>query len=130
MARAALSGREWGAQIIDINMGCPVKKVTKTGAGSALLCDLPRAARIVAQIREGTSLPVTAKIRWGGDATSHNYVEVAEALEEAGCAALAIHPRTRAQGYSGSADWRAIAELKRRIRRMPTIPNADAHGRL
>ena len=128
MARAAQIGKEWGAQIIDINMGCPVKKVTKTGAGSALLCDPPRAARIVAQIREATSLPVTAKIRSGWDANSHNYIEVAGALEDAGCAALAIHPRTRAQGYSGFADWRAIAELKKRIRRMPIIGNGDVRS--
>jgi nifR3 family TIM-barrel protein len=128
MARAALIGKEWGAQIIDINMGCPVKKVTKSGAGSALLCDPPRAAQIVAEIRAATVLPVTAKIRSGWDASTRNYREVAEALEEAGCAALAIHPRTRAQGYSGSADWQAIADLKRRIRRMPIIGNGDVRS--
>ena len=125
MARAALVGKEWGAQIIDINMGCPVKKVTKTGAGSALLCDPPRAARIVEQIRAASGLPVTAKIRSGWDADTRNYLAMAEALENAGCAALAIHPRTRAQAYSGAADWSAIAELKRRSPRMPIIGNGD-----
>jgi nifR3 family TIM-barrel protein len=125
MARSARIGKQWGAQMIDINMGCPVKKVTKSGAGSALLCDPPRAARIVSDIRAATGLPVTAKIRSGWDASSRNYVEMAEALQEAGCAALAIHPRTRAQGYSGSADWDAIAQLKRQIRWMPIIGNGD-----
>lgn len=125
MAQAAVVGKQWGAQLIDINMGCPVKKVTKSGSGSALLCDVPRAAQVVRQVREATGLPVTAKIRSGWDAQQRNYLEVAAALEEAGCAALAVHPRTRAQGYSGKADWTVIADLKRNIRRMPIIGNGD-----
>lgn len=125
MARAAVIGQEWGAQIIDINMGCPVKKVTKSGAGSALLSDPPRAARIVEMIRDATGLPVTAKIRSGWDANSRNYLQMATELENAGCAALAVHPRTRAQGYSGSADWQVIADLKKHVRRMPIIGNGD-----
>ncbi len=125
MARAALIGKEWGAQIIDINMGCPVKKVTKSGAGSALLCDPPRAAQIVREIRAATGLPVTAKIRSGWDASTRNYLDVAAALEDGGCSALAIHPRTRAQGYSGSADWQVISEVKQQIRRMSIIGNGD-----
>src|SRR6266851_4810885 len=88
----------------------------------------PEVMARAAQIGEATSLPVTAKIRSGWDANSHNYIEVAGALEDAGCAALAIHPRTRAQGYSGFADWRAIAELKKRIRRMPIIGNGDVRS--
>src|SRR5688572_29168271 len=75
MARAAAIGKEWGAQIIDINMGCPVKKVTKTGAGSALLCDPPRAAEVVRAISAATGLPVTAKIRSGWDHEKRNYLE-------------------------------------------------------
>ncbi|NMO15954.1 tRNA dihydrouridine synthase DusB [Pyxidicoccus fallax] len=125
MARAAVVGREAGAQIIDINMGCPVKKVTKNGAGSALLCDPPRAARIVREIREATGLPVTCKIRSGWDVKSRNYLQMAAALQEAGCAALAIHPRTREQGYSGQADWSVIADLKRHFPDMPIIGNGD-----
>jgi nifR3 family TIM-barrel protein len=125
MARAAVSGKQSGAQIIDINMGCPVKKVTRSGAGSALLCDPARAANIVRQIREATGLPVTAKIRSGWDDANRNYLEVAGELENAGCAALAIHPRTRAQGYSGSADWKVIADVKRHSRRMAIIGNGD-----
>ncbi|MGA9521930.1 MAG: tRNA dihydrouridine synthase DusB [Myxococcaceae bacterium] len=125
MAKSAVIGKQYGAQIIDINMGCPVKKVTKTQAGSALLCDVPRAAEIVKRIADATGLPVTAKIRSGWDANSRNYLEVAHALEEAGCAALAIHGRTRAQGYSGKADWGVIADLKRNITKMPIIGNGD-----
>lgn len=125
MARAAVIGKEWGAQIIDINMGCPVKKVTKNGAGSALLCDPSRAAEIIRQIREATGLPVTAKIRSGWDANNKNYLQMAEALQAAGCAALAVHPRTRAQGYSGKADWSVIADLKKHIQGMPIIGNGD-----
>ncbi len=125
MAKAAVIGKEWGAQIIDINMGCPVKKVTKSGAGSALLCDPPRAAEIIRQIREATGLPVTAKIRSGWDHQSRNYVDMALQLEDAGVAAIAIHPRTRAQGYSGQADWGCIAELKKRLLRTPVIGNGD-----
>jgi tRNA-dihydrouridine synthase B len=125
MAKAALVGKEWGAQIIDINMGCPVKKVTKTGAGSGLLCDPPRAAEIVRRIQDATGLPVTAKIRSGWDAHHKNYLEMAEVLEDAGCVALAVHPRTRAQGYSGSADWNVIAELKQHVRQMAVIGNGD-----
>jgi len=125
LAKAATIAKEWGAQIIDINMGCPVKKVTKTGAGSALLCDPPRAAELVRTIRSVTGLPVTAKIRSGWDANSRNYVQMAQALCDAGCAALAIHARTRAQGYSGKADWGVIAEVKRLGLPMPIIGNGD-----
>jgi tRNA-dihydrouridine synthase B len=125
MARAAVIGKEYGAQIIDINMGCPVKKVTKNGAGSALLCEPSRAADLVRAIREATGLPVTCKIRSGWDAHTLNYLQVAGQLFEAGCAALAIHPRTRAQGYSGQADWRVIADLKRHFPERPIIGNGD-----
>jgi tRNA-dihydrouridine synthase B len=125
MARAAGVGKEYGAQIIDINMGCPVKKVTKGGAGSALLCEPVRAAELVRAIREATGLPVTCKIRSGWDEHSRNYLQVAGELFNAGCAALAIHPRTRAQGYSGRADWSVIADLKRHFPDQPIIGNGD-----
>src|SRR5262245_35261045 len=125
MAQAAVVGKQWGAQIIDINMGCPVKKVTKGGAGSALLCDPPRAAAIVRAIRDATGLPVTAKIRSGWDAQHRNYLEMASALEDAGCVGLAVHPRTRAQGYAGEADWSVIADLRRHLRTMTLIGNGD-----
>ena len=125
MASAALVAKEWGAELIDINMGCPVKKVTRNGAGSALLCDPPRAAAIVRAIGEATGLPVTAKIRSGWDAQHRNYLEMAAALEDAGCVGLAVHPRTRAQGYAGQADWSVIADLRRHLRSMTLIGNGD-----
>jgi tRNA-dihydrouridine synthase B len=125
MAQASLVGKQWGAEIIDINMGCPVKKVTRNGAGSALLCDPERAVAIVRAIRAATGLPVTAKIRSGWDAHHRNYLEMAERLEDAGCIALAVHPRTRAQGYAGSADWSVISDLVRHRGQMAIIGNGD-----
>lgn len=126
MAEAAVYAAKLGAQIIDINMGCPVKKVTQTGSGSALLCDLQRAGSLVKSMRSalGDEIPVTAKIRTGWDAQNLNCVEMGMALEDAGCAAVAVHGRTRAQGYSGQADWDMIRELKQRVR-MPVIGNGD-----
>jgi tRNA-dihydrouridine synthase B len=125
MAQAAVIGKQWGAEAIDVNMGCPVKKVTRNGAGSALLCDPERAAAIVHAIHAATGLPVSAKIRSGWDAHHRNYLEMAERLEDAGCVALAVHPRTRAQGYAGAADWAVIADLVRHRRRMAVVGNGD-----
>ncbi len=126
MARAAVVAKQWGAQIIDVNMGCPVKKVTRSGAGSALLCDPKRAGTLVRMIREATGLPVTAKIRSGWDHDSRNFLEMADALGEQGVAALAVHPRTRAQGYAGQADWSVITALKRHVgEAFPIIGNGD-----
>ncbi|MBI1945892.1 MAG: tRNA dihydrouridine synthase DusB [Deltaproteobacteria bacterium] len=126
MATAARGAVEHGADIVDVNMGCPVRKVTGSGAGSALLCDVPRAAAMVRAMRAavGDDVPVTAKIRLGWDDGSKNAVELARALEDAGCAALAVHARTRAQGYSGRADWSQIARVKQAVA-MPVIGNGD-----
>jgi len=112
LAQAASRAKSLGAQMIDLNMGCPVKKVTKTGAGAALMMAPSRAADICKAIADATGLVVTAKIRSGWDAGHQNYLEVAEALAKAGVAALAVHPRTRAQGYAGKADWSVIARIK------------------
>lgn len=126
MAMAAVKAQEFGAHIIDINMGCPVKKVTKTNAGSALLCDIKRATSIVSAMLKATgfSIPITAKIRSGWDAENLNFVEMGRALEDVGVSALALHARTRAQGYSGFANWRHIAELKKSVN-IPVIGNGD-----
>lgn len=125
MAAGAERAVELGAKIIDINMGCPVKKVTKTGAGSALLGDPERAAAIVAAIVKRCGVPVTAKIRAGWDADSLNFAEMATRLADAGCVAIAMHARTRAQGYSGKADWTLIRALVE-VSPIPVIGNGDA----
>lgn len=125
MAQAAVMAKEAGAHAVDINMGCPVPKVTKSGAGSGLMCDLPRAAEVVRQCREASGLPVSAKIRAGWTEQSLNYVEMGLALQEAGVAAVALHPRTRAQQYAGRADWTRIARLKDALAHTPVIGNGD-----
>lgn len=126
MAEAAQKAVSMGAHIIDINMGCPVKKVTKTNAGSALLCDIKRATHIIESMLKATAfrVPITAKIRSGWDEQHLNFVSVGKALEEAGISALALHARTRAQGYSGFANWSHIAELKASLK-IPVIGNGD-----
>jgi len=110
--------------LIDINMGCPVRKVVNRCAGAALLQDVPRIATIVERMSAATSLPVTAKIRLGWDGNSRNVVEVARTLESAGARAVAIHARTRAEKFEGEAHWEMIAEAKRAVA-IPVIGNGD-----
>lgn len=126
MAVAAERAVEAGAHMLDINMGCPVKKVTKTGAGSALLCDHGRAADIVKAMRRavGDKVPITAKFRTGWDSQTITCFDLARRLEDAGVAAVALHARTRAQGYSGQADWSMIRALKQAVK-VPVIGNGD-----
>lgn len=126
MAVASEKAMAMGAEIIDINMGCPVKKVTKINAGSALLCDMARACAIVRAMLKRTNykIPITAKIRSGWDQGNLNYIEVGKALADAGISAIALHARTRAQGYSGKACWSHIAELKASLS-IPVIGNGD-----
>lgn len=126
MAIAAERALEMGAQIIDINMGCPVKKVTKTNAGSALLCDIDRAVDIVSAMYQRTAykIPITAKIRSGFTDDDLNYLKVGRALEDAGIKALSLHARTRSQGYSGKANWDHIKRLKDALN-IPVIGNGD-----
>ena len=110
--------------LIDITMGCPVRKVVNRCAGAALLQDVPRIAAIVETMAGATSLPVTAKVRLGWDGQSRNVVDVCRALESAGARAVAIHARTRAEKFEGHAHWEMIAEAKRAIG-IPVIGNGD-----
>jgi tRNA-dihydrouridine synthase B len=112
--------------LVDINFGCPVKKVVCKGAGAAVLKDVGLMTRLTTAVVKGTTLPVTVKTRLGWDDQSKNIEEVAERLQDAGIAALTIHGRTRAQLYKGQADWTLIARIKENPRiRIPVFGNGD-----
>ncbi len=112
--------------LIDINYGCPVKKIAKRGAGAGMLRDVPKMIKMTTEIVKATSLPVTVKTRVGWDAESINILEVAERLQDTGIAALTIHGRTRAQLYKGKADWTLIGQVKNNPRiKIPVIGNGD-----
>jgi tRNA-dihydrouridine synthase B len=124
LADAARYNVDQGAQIIDINMGCPAKKVCNVMAGSALLKDEPLVARILEAVVGAVSVPVTLKIRTGWDRDHRNALIVARIAERSGIQALAIHGRTRACGYSGEAEYDTIAAVKNEIG-IPVIANGD-----
>lgn len=124
MADAARYNADQGAQIIDINMGCPAKKVCNVMAGSALLQDAPLVERIVKAVVDAVDVPVTLKIRTGWDSEHKNAPLIARIAEDAGIQALAIHGRTRADQYHGEAEYDTIAEVKSRIG-IPVIANGD-----
>lgn len=112
--------------LVDINFGCPVKKVVSKGAGAAVLKDVDAMVRLTAAVVKSTSLPVTVKTRLGWDDTSKNIEEVAERLQDVGVKALTIHGRTRAQLYKGEADWSLIAAVKNNARiHIPIFGNGD-----
>jgi tRNA-dihydrouridine synthase B len=124
LADAARYNVEHGAQIIDINMGCPAKKVCNVMAGSALLKDEPLVARILDAVVKAVHVPVTLKIRTGWDRNNKNALTVAKIAESSGVQALAIHGRTRADAFSGDAEYDTIAEVKSRVC-IPVIANGD-----
>jgi tRNA-dihydrouridine synthase B len=126
MVHAAQVAEELQPDFIDINFGCPMKKIIRHGAGAALLLDLPKMQQMAAEIVKAVHLPVTAKTRLGWDANNKPILEAALRLQDAGIAALAIHGRTREQLYTGEADWTLIGEVKNHPQiKIPIIGNGD-----
>ncbi|HNG51374.1 MAG TPA: tRNA dihydrouridine synthase DusB, partial [Plasticicumulans sp.] len=127
MAEAARQNVGRGAEIIDLNMGCPAKKVCSVAAGSALLRDEALVARILGAVVAAVEVPVTLKIRTGWDRASRNGVTIARIAEDCGIRALAVHGRTRADAFAGEAEYDTIAAIKAAVR-IPVIANGDIDG--
>jgi len=129
MVEAAKVAEECQPDFIDINYGCPMKKIIRHGAGAAMLQDPEKMQRMTDAIVKAVKIPVTAKTRLGWDENSKIIVDLAERLQDTGIAALAIHGRTRAQLYTGEADWTLIGEVKNNPRmKIPIIGNGDING--
>ncbi|HXG57999.1 MAG TPA: tRNA dihydrouridine synthase DusB [Thermoanaerobaculia bacterium] len=122
MDEAAAIVEAQGADIVDINMGCPVRKIVNSGAGSAMLKDFDKASRVVEKIRRRVKIPVTVKVRKGWE--SDDVLPLLERFQEIGVAAIAIHGRTRSEAYTGASDWDYIAQVKRELR-IPVFGNGD-----
>lgn len=127
MADAAKQVENAGADIIDINMGCPVPKVRKTGAGSAMMDDYGTARAVISSVVKAVSVPVTIKTRKGLHEELTTAVDIARIAEDEGASAVAVHGRTAAQGYAGTADWTIIREVKQSVG-IPVIGNGDVRS--
>jgi len=127
LVETARALQDLGPDIIDINLGCAIRKIAERGAGAGMLKDPARLGRLFAALSAALRIPVTAKIRLGWDDRTRNYLAVAGALEDNGCALIAVHARTKEQGLSGPADWSAIAEIKSRAR-IPILGNGGVHA--
>jgi tRNA-dihydrouridine synthase B len=125
MREAARRVEALGASAVDINMGCPVRKVVRNGGGSALMCQTQSAVELVSAVVGAVSIPVTVKMRLGWDATSLTAPDLARAFEEAGVAAVIIHGRTREQGFGGSVNRAGIAAVVAVVKRIPVVANGD-----
>src|SRR5438270_4626239 len=125
MADAARVCQDLGFDIVDINFGCPVNKVVKCNGGSGLLRDLPLVEQLLRKVRAAISIPLTIKFRAGWNDRELVAVQMARLAEDCGLQAVALHPRTREQGYSGKADWSRIAEIKAAVGKIPVIGNGD-----
>ncbi|HUA19180.1 MAG TPA: tRNA dihydrouridine synthase DusB [Bryobacteraceae bacterium] len=125
MADAARACQDFGFDIVDINFGCPVNKVVKCNGGSGLLRDLPLVEQILRKVRAAISIPLTMKFRAGWNDRELVGVQMAKLAEDCGLQAVALHPRTREQGYSGQADWSRIAEIKTAVSSITVIGNGD-----
>ena len=125
MAEAARRVVDRGAAVVDINMGCPVRKVVKTGGGSALMCDADSASRLVGAVVGAVDVPVTVKMRLGWDAQTPTAPQLARLFERLGVAAVIVHGRTRAQGFKGGVDLSGIRDVVEAVDRMPIVGNGD-----
>jgi tRNA-dihydrouridine synthase B len=124
IVKAALKVRQYNPDIIDVNMGCSARSVSNRGAGAGLLCTPEKIGVIFSKLSKALDIPVTGKIRLGWDDHSLNYLLVARIIEENGGQLVAVHARTKAQSYGGTANWDAIAEIKQRLS-IPVIGNGD-----
>ncbi|MBW1821083.1 MAG: tRNA dihydrouridine synthase DusB [Deltaproteobacteria bacterium] len=124
MAEGAKIVENQGADILDINFGCSVKKVVKTGAGVALMRTLEKAEKLLEAVRETVKIPMTIKIRTGWDKTGNQAIKISEIAQACGIDAIVVHPRTASQGFRGMADWSIISAVKKKVS-IPVIGNGD-----